>query len=575
MTEKKLMLANFALARGAYEAGVKIASAYPGTPSTEITESIAKYKEIYAEWSPNEKVALEVAIGASIAGVRALCAMKHVGLNVAADPLFTASYTGVNGGLVLAVADDPGMHSSQNEQDTRLYGLSAGIPVLEPADAEECKDFTKLAFELSEKYDSPIIVRLTTRVAHSQSLVETAERIDVPDKPYVKDISKYAMMPAQAKLRHIEVEKRIKALGRDSNDFAINKIEYNSKKLGVICAGGIYNYVKEVLPTASIFKLGMVYPLPFESIADFASQVEELLVIEELHPFVEDALKAKGIACHGNDVFGIQGEITASVIKEKLLGTASIQADTSLPIRPPVMCPGCSHRGVFYVLKKLKLTVTGDIGCYTLGALAPLSALDTCVCMGASIGMAHGFDKAREGQAGKTVAVIGDSTFVHSGITGLINAIYNKGASTIIIMDNSITGMTGHQQHPGTGITLKGEPTHKLDLVKLCQAVGVENVRVVDAYDIKMVEKVLREELPKTSVSVIIAQKPCVLTWREKLSPFRIDQEKCKNCKACLRIGCPAIENHKTTVKINPSLCTGCGVCVELCKFDAIVREEC
>ncbi|MGI6213609.1 MAG: indolepyruvate ferredoxin oxidoreductase subunit alpha [Christensenellales bacterium] len=574
MTQKELMLANFALARGAYEAGVKVASAYPGTPSTEITESIAQYKEIYSEWSPNEKVALEVAAGASIAGVRALCSMKHVGLNVAADPLFTASYTGVNGGLVLAVADDPGMHSSQNEQDSRYYGLSAHVPVLEPCNAQECKDFTVLAFDLSEKYDTPIIVRLTTRVAHSQSEVTLQERREKADKEYKKDIAKYAMMPAQAKLRHIEVEKRMSALLRDCNDLTINKIEYNDSKLGVICSGAVYNYVKEVLPSASIFKLGMVHPLPYGRIAEFASRVSEVLVIEELEPFIENSLKAKGIACHGKEIFGVQGEITAAVIKEKLLDIPRAKADTSLPMRPPVMCPGCSHRGVFYVLNKLKLTVTGDIGCYTLGALAPLSALDTCVCMGASIGMAHGFDKAKQGVSKKTVAVIGDSTFVHSGITGLINSVYNKGASTVIIMDNSITGMTGHQQHPGTGVTLKGEATHKLDLVKLCEAIGVKNIRVVDAYDILSLEKTLKEELEKEEVSVIIAQKSCVLIRRQKLRPYKIIAENCRYCKACLRIGCPAIENHKTTVKINRALCTGCGVCAQLCKFGAIAAED-
>ncbi len=573
MAERKLMLSNFTLARGAYEAGVKVASAYPGTPSTEITESIAQYKEIYAEWSPNEKVALEVAIGASIAGVRALCSMKHVGLNVAADPLFTASYTGVNGGLVIAVADDPGMHSSQNEQDSRCYGLAAHVPVLEPSNAQECKDYTKLAFELSEKYDTPIMVRLTTRVAHSQSMVELQERQEVADKPYIKDIAKYVMMPAQAKGRHLAVEKRMLALSADCNSLEINKIEYGDKKLGVICSGAVYNYVKEVLPSASIFKLGMVHPLPIESIKHFAAQVAELLIIEELEPFIENQLKAEGIVCHGKEIFGKQGELTVASIKERLFGIQRAKADSTLPVRPPVMCPGCSHRGVFYVLKKLRLTVTGDIGCYSLGALAPLSALDTCICMGASIGMAHGFDKAKQGASKKTVAVIGDSTFIHSGITGLINAVYNKGASTILIMDNSITGMTGHQQHPGTGATLKGEPAHKLDLVQLCKAIGAPNVRTVNAYDIVEVERIIREEVAKEEVSVIIIQKPCVLTWKERLTPYTIDQEKCRNCKACLRIGCPAIENHKTTVKINAALCTGCGVCVQLCKFDAIVPE--
>lgn len=574
MKEKKLMLGNQAVARGAYEAGVKVATAYPGTPSTEITEEIAKYNEIYAEWAPNEKVALEVAIGSSFAGVRSLCTMKHVGVNVAADPLFTASYTGVNGGLVLAVADDPGMHSSQNEQDTRFYGRSAHVPILEPANSQECIEMTKQAFELSEEYDTPVILRLVTRVSHSQSLVELDERVDVPDKEYVKDMAKYVMMPALARPRHVIVEQRMDKIANDCNNFSINTIEYKGKQ-GVICSGSVYNYVKESLPEASVMKLGMVYPLPMKKIKEFSENVEDLLIIEELEPFIENQLKANGIKCHGKEIFGKQGELTVAKIKDKLFNRTAVTGDISIPVRPPVMCPGCSHRGVFYILKKLKLAVCGDIGCYTLGALPPLNAMDYCVCMGASIGMAHGFDKAIGKAANeRMVAVIGDSTFVHSGITNIINAVYNKGASTTIIMDNSITGMTGHQENPATGITLKGEATHQLDLVALVKAIGVKSVQVVQAYDIEKIEKTIKEELVKDEVSVIIIKEPCVLTWKKRLSSYRVNAENCKYCKACLRIGCPAIEDHKTMIRINEALCSGCGLCVDLCKFSAFTKEK-
>lgn len=569
---KELMLTNQAVARGAYEAGVRVVSSYPGTPSTEITEECAKFTDIHTEWAPNEKVALEVSIGASIAGARAMSCMKHVGVNVAADPLFTAAYTGVNAGLVLAVADDPGMHSSQNEQDSRFYARSAHVPMLEPSDSQEAKDFTMLAFELSEKYDTPVMLRLTTRIAHSRGLVEVGERKDIALKEYSKNIAKYVMMPAMAKARHIEVEKREEALSKDANTLDINRIEYNNKKLGIVCAGSIYQYVKEATD-ASVLKLGMVYPLPLELIKEFAANVEELLVIEELEPFIENQLKANGIACHGKEIFGKQGEYSTAFLKNKLGLAQTPKADTTLPMRPPVMCAGCPHRSVFYVLTKLKMTVTGDIGCYTLGAAAPLSAIDTCVCMGASVGMAHGFDLAKEGNSKKTVGVIGDSTFIHSGITGLINSVYNKGKSTVIILDNSITAMTGHQDNPSTGKTISGIDTYKLDLEQLVRACGVNHLQVVNAYDMVEVEKAVKEATEKEEVSVIIARKPCILLPRKGEKPYRITED-CKKCKACLKIGCPAIENVGGEIRINSGLCTSCGVCVTLCKFGAIVKED-
>jgi indolepyruvate ferredoxin oxidoreductase alpha subunit len=491
---KKIMLTNHAVALGAYEAGVRVVSSYPGTPSTEITEQLAKYKDIHTEWAPNEKVALEVAIGASVAGARAMSCMKHVGLNVAADPLFTCAYTGVNAGLVIAVADDPGMHSSQNEQDSRYYAMSAHVPMLEPADSQQAKDFTMLAFELSEKYDTPILLRLTTRIAHSQGYVEIGEREETALKEYKKDSKKYVMTPAGARPRHIEVEKREDLLQQDSNHFEINTVEYRNKKLGIVCGGSVYHYVKEATD-ASILKLGMVYPLPIEKIKRFSKNVDELIVVEELEPFIETQLKAAGIKCRGKELFGRQGELSVALIRNKLGLGSLIESDKLLPARPPVMCAGCPHRGVFYVLSKLKLTVTGDIGCYTLGAAPPLSALDTCICMGASVGMAHGFDLAR--RENNVVGVIGDSTFVHSGITGVINSVYNKGKSTIIILDNSTTGMTGHQNNPATGKTIYGEETFRLDLEALVRACGVKHVKVVDAYDLKQIEDALREEINK------------------------------------------------------------------------------
>ncbi|MDF2523723.1 MAG: indolepyruvate ferredoxin oxidoreductase, alpha subunit, partial [Clostridiales bacterium] len=485
---KKLMLGNEAVARGAYEAGVTVAAAYPGTPSTEITENIAKYDGIYSEWSPNEKVALEVSVGASIAGARSICSMKHVGLNVAADPLFTVSYTGVNGGLVIMVADDPGMHSSQNEQDSRFYARASKVPMLEPSDSQDCLDYVKMAFSISEKFDTPIIVRLSTRIAHSQSIVELGEKVDFELKDYVKDFNKYVMMPGMARKRHVEVEKRMAQLKEFSNTDGINRIEWGSKEVGIITSGVAYQYAKEVFADASFLKIGMVHPLPDKLIEEFSKEVKVLYVIEELEPFIEEHIKSLGIKVIGKELLPVMGELSAQLINEKLRGVKTetiTKINETIPVRPPVMCPGCPHRGTFYVLKKLKLNVSGDIGCYTLGALPPTESIDTCICMGASIGVAHGMEKARgKDFAKKTVAILGDSTFMHSGITGLIDVVYNKGNSTVIILDNSITGMTGHQQNPTTGFTIKGEPTKQVDLVKLAQAVGIERVRVADPFDI-------------------------------------------------------------------------------------------
>ncbi len=570
---KKLLLGDFAVARGAWEAGVKVAAAYPGTPSTEITEELARYDDIYSEWSPNEKVALEVGIGASIEGARTIVSMKHVGLNVACDPLFTASYTGVNGGLVIAVADDPSVFSSQNEQDTRLTAVSAQVPVLEPSDSAEAKEFAKLAFEFSEKYDTPIILRLTTRVAHSQSLVELEERQELPNRPYEKNISKYVMMPANARVKHVVVEERMKKLSADSESFAINRIEEGDKELGVICSGGVYQYVKEALPNASILKLGMVYPLPYGLIEKFAKSVKRCIVAEELAPHIERLIKARGIKVEGKELFPLCGEFSANLIRECVLGKKAEYAAENVPARPPVLCAGCPHRGVFYVLSKLKLNVLGDIGCYTLGAVPPLGSMDAVVCMGASIGMAVGFDKADPEAHKHSVAVIGDSTFIHSGITGLIDAVYNKAPITVIILDNRTTGMTGHQNHPATGKTIKNEPTYELNLEDVCRAVGVQSVRTLDPYDLAAMEKAVKEELAKDEVSVIIAKRPCVLLTKRLYSGFRVN-EKCKKCKACLKLGCPAIVNGKNGITIDVSLCTECGLCQGVCKFGAIEGNE-
>lgn len=574
---KKLMLGNEAIARGVYEAGATVATAYPGTPSTEITEYIAKYDEIYSEWSPNEKVALEVAIGASVGGARSTCAMKHVGLNVAADPLFTAAYTGVNGGLVVFVADDPGMHSSQNEQDTRIIARAAKIPVLEPSDSQECKDFTKEAFAISEEYDTPVFVRLTTRVAHSQGLVELGERDDIPIKPYTKDPGKYVMMPAMARRRHVVVEERLSRLAEFSDSTTLNRIEWGDRKIGVITSGITYQYAKEAFGDASFLKLGMVYPLPEKLIREFAAGVETLYVIEELEPFIENNCLRMGIEVKGKALLPVIGEYSASLIRERVFGQKQEKYNSieeEIPVRPPVMCAGCPHRGVFYVLKKLKLTVTGDIGCYTLGALQPLESVDTCVCMGASVGMAHGMEKARgQDAARKTVAVIGDSTFIHSGITGLIDIVYNKGTSTVVILDNSITGMTGHQHNPATGFTIKGEPTRQVDLVKLCQAVGVDRVRVCDPFDLEGMERIIREETAAEEPSVIIAQRPCALLKHVKFhGALSINTDRCTKCRMCMRLGCPAIVDRGTHIEVDSALCVGCDLCTKVCRFNAFER---
>lgn len=569
---KKLLLGDFAVARGAYEAGVRVATAYPGTPSTEITEELSRFKEVYSEWSPNEKVAMEVGFGASLRGARTIVSMKHVGLNVAADPLFTAAYTGVNAGLVVAVADDPSMFSSQNEQDTRLIARAANVPVIEPSDSAEAKDFTKLAFEISEAYDTPVIVRITTRVAHSQGLVELSERKEVPLRPYEKDIPKYVMMPANAKKRHVVVEERLLRLMSDSNNFAINRIEEGDKELGIICAGGVYQYVKEALPNASVLKLGMVYPLPFDLIEKFVKSVKRCIVIEELEPHIEGLIKNKGIFVEGKNLFSVQGEFSVNVIREKVLGIVSEAAPAVIPARPPVLCAGCPHRGVFYTLKKLKLNVMGDIGCYTLGAVPPLGSIDSVLCMGASVGMAIGFDKADPEAHQRTVAVIGDSTFIHSGITGLIDAVYNKADATVIIVDNSTTGMTGHQNHPATGKTIKNEETHALNLEGLCQAIGVDSLTVVDPYELDKFEGAVKTALNTKGVKVIIARRPCVLLKKQLYKGFAITDD-CKNCKACLKLGCPAIVNGEHGITIDYSLCTECGLCASVCKFGAIIAK--
>lgn len=572
MAEKRLLLGDFAVARGAWEAGVRVASAYPGTPSTEITEEIARYDDVYSEWAPNEKVALEVGIGAAVRGARTIVSMKHVGLNVACDPLFTVAYTGVNAGLVIAVADDPSIFSSQNEQDTRPTAVSAHVPVLEPSDSAEAKEFTKLAFLLSEKYDTPVILRLTTRVAHSQSLVELGERENVPLRPYERNIAKYVMMPANARVRHTVLEERIQRLSEDSNGFEINRIEEGDKELGVICSGGVYEYVKEALPNASILKLGMVYPLPYKLIEKFAKSVKRCIVAEELAPHLETLIRAHGIAVEGKSIFPHCGEFSASLIRERVLGESRKKKSADVPARPPVLCAGCPHRGVFYVLSKLRVNVLGDIGCYTLGAVPPLGSMDAVVCMGASIGMALGFDKADPESYKHSVAVIGDSTFIHSGITGLIDAVYNKASVTVLILDNRTTGMTGHQEHPGTGMTIKKDPTHELDLAAVCRAVGVEDVVTVDPGDLAATEKAVKAALANENVSVIIAKRPCVLLTRKLYNGFKVNN-KCKKCKACLRLGCPAIINSAEGIAIDISLCTECGLCKSVCKFGAIDGE--
>ncbi len=586
---KEIMLGNEAVARGAYEAGVKVVSSYPGTPSTEITEAIASYERVNCEWAVNEKVGAEVAIGASFRGARAMTCMKHVGLNVSADPLFTASYTGVNGGLVFCVADDPGMHSSQNEQDTRNHARSAKVPIFEPSDSSECKEYVKYAFDFSEKYDTPVILRLHTRVSHSRSIVELEDALPMTVREYKKDANKFVMMPAMAIKRHVVVEERTRTIAKDSCDMTVNpglhRIEKRSSSLGIITAGASYQYVRDALPDASVLKLGLVWPLPIELIKEFAASVERLVVVEELDPFIENEIKAAGIKCEGKELFTLLGEYTATMIREKLsdlpLPEQGIDA-SGLPVapgRPPVLCAGCPHKGLFLALNRLKVQVMGDIGCYTLGALPPMQAVDACVCMGASVGMAHGFDKATDGvDSAKTVGVIGDSTFMHSGITNLLNAVYNESAITLIILDNSITGMTGHQQNPATGLNLRLEKAPQLDLEMLCRSLGVTSIRVVDPVDTYESEKVIKEELAKQCVSVVIARRPCALipTGRAKKGiNVEVDYDKCKACGACGRVMCPALvmgEDKKPVIDLEA--CNNCGLCVNVCKFDALKKGE-
>lgn len=580
---KKLMIGNEAIARGAYEAGATVGTAYPGTPSTEIMKFFSAYPEVYAEWSPNEKVALEVGIGSSIGGARTLVAMKHVGVNVAADPLYTFAYTGVSGGLVMISADDPGMHSSQNEQDNRGYARFAKLPVLEPADSQEALDFTRLGFEISEEFDTPVMLRITTRLAHSQTLVETGEKLDVPIKEYKKNAPKYVMLPGYARGRHVEVERRLIDLKVYSEASPLNRIEWGDRKLGVIASGVVYQYVKESLPEVSVLKLGMTNPLPEKIIREFAAGVERLVVVEELEPVIEEQVKAMGIAVEGKNLFSNIGEITPEFIAE-ILGKNQapvhhhhFKLHEQVPARPPLLCPGCPHRGVFHTLRRKRLVVFGDIGCYTLGALSPLEGMDSCICMGASIGTALGFEKARgEDAARKTVAVIGDSTFVHSGITSIIDMVYNQGHGTVLILDNDTTAMTGHQDHPGTGMTIREQDTHKLDLPTLLHAVGVKSIRIVDPLNLQELEKVLDEELNRPEPSVIICKRECILLNRQKPAiRYVVDKEICNGCKQCIRLGCTGVFflDDEKKAEFHPS-CAACGLCLQVCRVDAIKQVE-
>lgn len=574
---KELMLGNAAVARGLYEAGCQVVSSYPGTPSTEITEECAKYDEIYCEWAPNEKVAVEVAFGSSVAGKRSFAAMKHVGLNVAADPLFTLSYTGVTAGLVIAVADDAAMHSSQNEQDSRNYAKSSKIPMLEPSDSAEALAFTKLAYELSEKYDTPVLLKMCTRVSHSQSVVETQERVVPESKPYEKNVQKYVMLPANARGRHPVVEQRTLDLTDFAEKTEINRVEMGGKEIGIITASTSYQYVKEVFgDEVSVLKLGMAWPMPVQKIKDFAANVDRVIVVEELDPFIEEHCRKIGVEVEGKSIFSLLGEFSQNVIAEKMGKKIECGKclEDAIPGRPPVMCPGCPHRGLFFTLKKNKCNVLGDIGCYTLGAAAPLSAMDTTLCMGASISGLHGFNKAlgAEGET-KSVAVIGDSTFMHSGMTGLANIAYNQSNSTVIILDNSITGMTGHQQNPTTGYNIKGDPAGKVDLEALCRAMGIERVKVVDPYNLKECDQVLKEELAAQEPSVIISRRPCVLLKNVKPQPaLKVNADKCIGCKSCMKIGCPSISFRDGKAVVDHTTCVGCGVCQQLCPVDAIER---
>lgn len=576
MGKKVMMLGNEAIARGAYEAGVRVSAAYPGTPSTEISEALVQYKDtLYAEWSPNEKVATEVAIGASMAGARAMACMKHVGLNVASDPLYTASYMGVTGGLVLVVADDPGLYSSQNEQDTRMVARAAHVPVLEPSDSGEAKEFMKLAFDYSEKYDRPFILRTTTRLAHSQSAVQLDERTEHALIPYEKNIPKRVMMPAMAKARHAITEEKMAELAGDANTLPVNRVEMRDTKTGVITSGIPYQYVREALPDASVLKLGMVHPLPERLIRDFAAQVDTLYVVEELDPVIETQVRAMGIDCKGKELFTLLGEYSANMLRENILGEKTeVKAPAQVPNRPPILCPGCPHRSVYYILKKLGIHAAGDIGCYTLGAVAPLGVVDSTICMGASISSMHGIEKA----AGKEfirdwVAVIGDSTFLHTGVNSLMNMVYNKASGTVIILDNSTTGMTGHQDHAATGLTLQKEPTYAVNIPQLCRALGVQHVQEINAFDLDTLEQAIGEANASDEIHVIITKTPCVLLDKRKKPVYVSVSDKCKKCGMCLKPGCPAISRQADgTVRIDDTMCTGCGLCEQLCKFGAIEK---
>ena len=576
---KQLMLGNTAIARGLYEAGCGVVSSYPGTPSTEVTEEIAKYDEVYCEWAPNEKVAMEVAFGASLAGKISKCGMNHVRHKKAADPLFTITNIGVNAGMVIVVADDPGMHSSQNEQDSRHYAKAAKLPMLEPADSAECLEYTKLAYEISEKFDTPVFIKTCTRIAHSQSVVETSERVELPVKPYEKNIAKNVMMPGNAKKKHPVVEQRLRDLAEYAETSPLNRIEMGGTKLGIITSSTCYQYAKEVYgEEASILKLGMVWPLPKKLIQEFASRVEKLIVIEELDPFIEEYCNSIGIEVNGKDLLPLEDEFSQNQIAE-ILGKEvpeGIKLDETIPVRPPVMCAGCPHRGLFYTLSKNKCTVLGDIGCYTLGAVAPLSAMEVTACMGASVSSIHGFNKALGAESeNKTVAVIGDSTFMHSGMTGLANIAYNQSNSTVIILDNSITGMTGHQQNPTTGLNIKGDPAGKIDLEALCRAMGINRVRVVDPYNLEETDQAVKEELAVNEPSIIISRRPCALLKTVKAKPaIKCNPEKCKSCTKCMKLGCPAISMKDKKATIDPTLCVGCGVCQQLCAFGALEGNE-
>jgi indolepyruvate ferredoxin oxidoreductase alpha subunit len=581
---KEILSGNEAIARGAFEAGCLVACAYPGTPSTEILENIISYNEINSSWAPNEKVALEVAIGASFGGGRALCTMKHVGVNVAADPLFTLAYTGVRGGLVLVVADDPEMHSSQNEQDSRNYARFAKVPMLEPSDSQECKEFTRLAFELSEQYDMPVMLRSCTRISHGKSIVQLGERITgLPEPKLEKNPAKLVMLPGNARVRHPLVEQSLLKLSEAGSGMSINRSELRDTSIGIITSGVCYQYVREVLPEASTLKLGMVHPLPHALIREFAAQVDKLYVVEELDPFIEQQVRAMGIDAIGKEIISLCGELTPGRLRSSFdLQQSSVMTPEKLPGRPPNMCPGCPHRGVFFALNQLKAYVTGDIGCYTLGFMPPLSAMDTCVCMGASIGMATGVSKVvSDEEKKKVVAVIGDSTFLHTGVNGLMDMVYNNSTATVIILDNSITAMTGRQDNPATGFTLMDDPAHAVNIPLLCKALGVKNIRIINPLDLEETRRVIAEEMERPETSVIITNKPCVLIKRDdvfqKGPVYAVDAEKCSGCRACLKIGCPAIEwrpaddgSKKGKAWIDPLLCTGCDVCRQLCKFDAI-----